>query len=150
MPAHPAGCSRPGPRQPGRVVSAEAQRDSFTGNWTVPACGQYRANLSPAAAGTITKVPRAGAGEYRADAPAPADAAKYARVRSRAAGWAGGPERTGGADGPPAGTGTRRVLRSAPDGLAGPRPRDRGCRRWRPARHRSGAGSGCGRRPAAG
>ena len=40
------------------------------------------------------------------------------------------------ADGPPAGTGPRRVLRKAPDGLAGPRPRDPGCRRWRPGRHR--------------
>ena len=34
--------------------------------------------------------------------------------------------------------------------LAVPRPRDPGCRRWRPGRHRSGAGCGCGRRPAAG
>jgi hypothetical protein len=36
---------------------------------------------------------------------------------------------------------TRRVLRKAPDGLAGPRPPDPGRRRWRPGRYRSGAGA---------
>jgi hypothetical protein len=60
-------------------VLAEPRRDSFTaGNWTAPAYGQYRANLSPAAAGTITEVPEPAPEDIELT-PGPADAAKHAR-----------------------------------------------------------------------
>ena len=60
-------------------MPAEPRRDSVTGgNWTAPACGQYRASLSPAVAGTSTKVPESAPGDIELT-PGPADVAKHAR-----------------------------------------------------------------------
>ena len=121
----PGSCPGPGPRQPGRVVPTEPR----CGNWTAPAYGQYGASRNRAAAGTS---PRFRSRHRRISGWRPARRCGQARPGDKCGGrtdwWC--------ADGPPAGTGPRRVLRKAPDGLAGSRPRDPGCRRWRPGRHR--------------
>jgi hypothetical protein len=72
-------------------VPAEPRRDSVTGgNWTALACGQYRAGLSPAAAGTITQVPESAPVDIELT-PGAADAARHDPGDKPTAGRAAGP-----------------------------------------------------------